>query len=51
MLITIEKTCLFNFEECTRIEEVARIHNRVQNCDDSSLQDEKNGEEVSQVTH
>ena len=40
---------LSNFEEYTRIEEVAQSHNRLQNSDDSWLQDEKNSEEASQV--
>ena len=42
---------LFNYDEYTRIEEVAQIHSRVQNSDDSWLQDEKYSEEASQVIH
>ena len=41
------KNLSFNFEECTRNEEVAQIHNRVENGDDSWLQDDENGEEAS----
>ena len=43
------KNLSFNFEECTRNEEVAQIHNRVENGDDSWLQDDENGEKASQV--
>ena len=43
------KNLSFNFEECTRLEEVAQIHNRVENGDDSLLQDDENGQEASQV--
>ena len=39
----------FNFEECTRNEEVAEIHNRVESGDDSGLQDDENGDEASQI--
>ena len=42
---------LFNFEECTRIEEVAQVQERVQNSDDSCLQDERSSEETSQGIH
>ena len=42
---------LFNFEDCTRIEEVAQVQERVQNSDDSCLQDERNSEEASQAIH
>ena len=40
---------IFNFEKCTRKEEVAQIHNIVENNDDSWLQDDENGEKASQV--
>ena len=43
------KNLSFNFEKSTRNEEVAQIHNRVENGDDSWLQDDENGEEASQV--
>ena len=43
------KNLSFNFAECTRTEEVAQIHNRVENGDDSWLQGDENGEEASQV--
>ena len=42
MLITIAKIYLLN-------EEVVQIHNRVENGDDSWLQDNENGEEASQI--
>ena len=42
---------LFNYDEYTRIKEVAQIHSRVQNSDDSWLQDQKYSEEASQVIH
>ena len=44
------ESCLsFNFEECTRKQEVAQIHDSVEHVDESWLQDDKNGEEASQV--
>ena len=39
----------FNFEEYTRNKEVVQIHNKVENGDDSWLQDDENAEEASQV--
>ena len=43
------KNLSFNFEEYTRNEEVAQIHNKVENGDDPWSQDDENGEEASQV--
>ena len=48
-LCDCESFLSFNFEKCTRKEEVAQIHNRVENGDDSWLQDDENGEKASQV--
>ena len=42
------KNLSFNFEECTRDEEVAQIHKSIENGDDSWLQDDENEEEASQ---
>ena len=43
------KNLSFNFEECTRNEEVAQIHNRVENGDDSWLKDDENGESITSI--
>ena len=43
------KNLSFNFEECTRNDEVTQIHNRVENGDGSWSQYDENGDEVSQV--
>ena len=42
--------CLsFNFEECTKKEDVVEIYSSVENGDDSWLQIDENGDEASQV--
>ena len=44
------ESCLsFNFEKCTRKEDVAQTLNSVENGDDSWLQDDENGEKTSQI--
>ena len=43
------KNLSFNFEECTGNEEVAQIHNRVENSDYPWLQDDENGKYLNSL--
>ena len=45
-LCDCESPLSFNFEKCNRKEEVAQIHNRVENGGISWLQDDENGEKT-----
>ena len=49
MTVKVAYCLSFNFEECTKKEDVAEIYSSVENGDDSWLQIDENGDEASQV--